>query len=125
MKKIIITITSSILIIILFMWRLNEFVINKQNTSDVLFFVSFMYFFPGLISVTRAGKVFDGAKYASKKMFKSHKSSEEIPKTFSEYLDQKEEREGRGSGEFFDLGMIALILGSVYFIASLTIANWA
>lgn len=116
-KSFLYPIVVSIVIMILLMFFIYDFSISLMNISNVIFFMGVFFFFPGLISVTGAGQIFDSSRYLTRRFFT--KNSESYFKTFNDYKEYK--RLKNVNTPMKSRGLTILILGGVYIIISLII----
>lgn len=118
-KRIISIIGVSLSLLIGILFFIYSFNFTLRNISDALFIVGFMYFATGLIQITRAGELFSGATYLTKRTFMGKKKAEHYFKTYGEYLEHKELKAAEMRGPSHK--KTYLILGTVYISASLII----
>lgn len=90
---------------------------SNQNINDAVFVVGAIVFSIGLITVSNAGKVFDGFRFAFKQLFSRHNYTH---LAFYDYKRQLEEKEAKVTGVYTLLGgltfiAVSSIIGFMYF----------
>jgi len=102
---------SLVIMFVLYRW-FDGASISINPLSDAIFFTGVIYFFPGLVSLTGAGRVFTGFDYAARKMFSGMKKDK---KFFDSYYDFKIYKESKRLREGEDhSGLTMLVLGILY-----------
>lgn len=90
--KLIVSLLGHIVISIILLGTIYKFSFNTKNISDSIFIPSILIFIFSLGINVGAGNIFNPIKYTTKRIFSRNKNSD-IPKTYSEYVENKRLKE--------------------------------